>query len=53
MKLAFCLFKYYPYGGLEQSFLNITRQALACGHEVHVFTRSQLTHHLCLLFVRQ
>lgn len=40
MKLAFCLFKYYPYGGLEQSFLNITRQALACGHEVHVFTRS-------------
>ncbi len=40
MKFAFCLFKFYPYGGLEQSFLNISKQALASGHDVDVFTRS-------------
>jgi len=40
MKLAFCLFKYYPFGGLEQSFLNIAKEAVARGHEVHVFTRA-------------
>jgi len=39
MKLAFCLFKYYPFGGLEQSFLNITKEAIRQGHEIHVFTR--------------
>lgn len=40
MKLAFCLFNFYPFGGLEQSFLNISKQALARGHQVDVFTRS-------------
>ncbi len=40
MNFAFCLFNFYPYGGLEQSFLNITKQALARGHKVAVFTRS-------------
>lgn len=38
MKLAFCLFKYFPYGGLQRDFYRI---ALACrdrGHEVHVYT---------------
>lgn len=39
MKLALCLFKYYPFGGLEQSFLNIAKEAVRQGHEVHVFTR--------------
>ena len=39
MQLAFCLFNYYPYGGLEQSFLNITKEALAQGHGVDVYTR--------------
>lgn len=39
MKLAFCLFKYFPYGGLERDFLRI---ALACrerGHDITVFIR--------------
>lgn len=38
MKLAFCLFKYFPYGGLERNFL---RAALLCrsrGHDVTVYT---------------
>lgn len=38
MKLAFCLFKYYPYGGLERDFLQIAKTCLARGHEIHVFT---------------
>lgn len=38
MKLAFCLFKYYPYGGLERDFLQIAKRCLARGHEIHVFT---------------
>lgn len=40
MHFAFCLFNFYPYGGLEQSFLNISKQALARGHRVDVFTGS-------------
>lgn len=38
MKLAFCLFHYFPFGGLQRDFLKI---ALACrnnGHDVHIFT---------------
>ncbi len=38
MRLAFCLFRYFPFGGLQRDFLRI---ALACrdrGHQVEVFT---------------
>ena len=38
MKLAFCLFKYFPYGGLQRDFLRIARECHARGHEIHVFT---------------
>lgn len=38
MKLAFCLFKYFPYGGLQRDFLRIAQTMLARGHEVHVYT---------------
>jgi UDP-glucose:(heptosyl)LPS alpha-1,3-glucosyltransferase len=38
MKLAFCLFKYYPFGGLERDFLRTVQLCLARGYEVHVFT---------------
>ncbi len=37
MKFAFCLFRYYPFGGLERNFLNIVNEALRQGHEVHIF----------------
>src|SRR5687768_12345198 len=40
MKLAFCLFKYFPYGGLQRDFLRIARECLLRGHEVHVYTMS-------------
>jgi UDP-glucose:(heptosyl)LPS alpha-1,3-glucosyltransferase len=38
MKIAFCLFKYFPYGGLQRDFLAIAAAALARGHEIDVYT---------------
>lgn len=38
MKLAFCLFKYFPYGGLQRDFLRIAKLCHARGHEIHVLT---------------
>jgi UDP-glucose:(heptosyl)LPS alpha-1,3-glucosyltransferase len=40
MKLAFCLFKYFPYGGLQRDFLHIARTCQQRGHEIHVYTMS-------------
>jgi UDP-glucose:(heptosyl)LPS alpha-1,3-glucosyltransferase len=40
MNLAFCIFKYYPFGGLERNFLRILEEALRRGHSVTVFTMS-------------
>jgi UDP-glucose:(heptosyl)LPS alpha-1,3-glucosyltransferase len=40
MQLAFTLFKYFPFGGLQRDFLRI---ALACqsrGHAIRVYTLS-------------
>jgi UDP-glucose:(heptosyl)LPS alpha-1,3-glucosyltransferase len=40
MQLAFCLYKYFPFGGLQRDFLRI---ALACqmrGHAIRVYTLS-------------
>ena len=38
MKLAFCLFNYFPYGGLQRDFLRIAEACKERGHEVHVYT---------------
>lgn len=38
MRLAFCLFRYFPFGGLQRDFLRIARAALARGHMVDVYT---------------
>ena len=38
MRLAFCLFKFFPFGGLQRDFLRIARECVRRGHEVHVFT---------------
>lgn len=40
MKLAFCLFKYFPFGGLQRDFLRIAKECVRRGHEVDVFTLS-------------
>lgn len=38
MKLAFCLFKYFPFGGLQRDFYRIATLAADHGHEIHVYT---------------
>lgn len=38
MKLALCLYKYFPYGGLERDFLRILKECHHRGHSVHVYT---------------
>ncbi len=38
MKLAFCLFKYFPFGGLQRDFRNIAEVCLKRGHEIFVYT---------------
>lgn len=40
MRLAFCLFKYFPYGGLERDFLRIATLCQTRGYEVTVFTQA-------------
>ncbi|MCL2701123.1 MAG: glycosyltransferase family 4 protein [Phycisphaerae bacterium] len=39
MQLAFCLFKYFPYGGLERNFLCTALACQAKGHTIRVYTR--------------
>ncbi|HLB41513.1 MAG TPA: glycosyltransferase family 4 protein [Gammaproteobacteria bacterium] len=38
MKLAFCLFKFFPYGGLERDFLRIAQACQHRKHEIHIYT---------------
>lgn len=40
MKLAFCLFRYFQFGGLQRDFRHIAEVCLNRGHLVHVFTMS-------------
>jgi UDP-glucose:(heptosyl)LPS alpha-1,3-glucosyltransferase len=37
MQLAFCLFKYFPYGGLQRDFLRIALACQARGHSIRVY----------------
>jgi UDP-glucose:(heptosyl)LPS alpha-1,3-glucosyltransferase len=39
VKLAFFLFKYFPYGGLERNFLRIALLARSRSHDVTVYTQ--------------
>jgi UDP-glucose:(heptosyl)LPS alpha-1,3-glucosyltransferase len=40
MNLAFCLFRFFPYGGLQRDFLRIARTCLQRRHRVRVFAMS-------------
>lgn len=40
MRLAFCLFKYFPYGGLQRDFMRIAQKCYEKGHEIVVYTMS-------------
>lgn len=39
MIIAFCLYKYFPYGGLQRDFIRIAQTVAARGHQVRVFTQ--------------
>lgn len=39
MKIAICLYKYFPFGGLQRDFLRIAEVLVQRGHEVRVYTR--------------
>ncbi|MDR2093072.1 MAG: glycosyltransferase family 4 protein [Azoarcus sp.] len=38
MQLAFCLYKYFPFGGLQRDFLRIALACRARGHDIRVYT---------------
>jgi UDP-glucose:(heptosyl)LPS alpha-1,3-glucosyltransferase len=40
MKLAFCLYKYFPYGGLQRDFMRIALECQRRGHSIRVYTLS-------------
>ena len=40
MKLALCLFNYFPHGGLQRDFIAITEACLHRGHEVTAITQT-------------
>lgn len=37
MKLAFLLYKYFPYGGLQRDLLRMVRECEARGHEIQIY----------------
>lgn len=39
-QLAFCLFRYFPYGGLQSDFLRIALECQKRGFDIVVYTRS-------------
>jgi len=38
MKLGFCLFKYFPYGGLQKDFMDVALRCQQDGHQIVVYT---------------
>ncbi|MFB0970171.1 MAG: glycosyltransferase family 1 protein, partial [Pseudomonadales bacterium] len=38
MQLAFCLYKYFPYGGLQRDFMRIALDCQDKGHKIRVYT---------------
>lgn len=40
MKLAFALYKYFPFGGLQKDMLAVAEECVRRGHEVDIFCRN-------------
>ena len=38
MKFAFCVFKYFPFGGMQKNLVRIAGRCLEHGHKVEIFT---------------
>lgn len=53
MKLAFVLFHYFPYGGLERDMLAIASACAARGHQVVIYTREWVGQHPANIEVKE
>ncbi len=40
MLLAFCIYKYFPFGGLQRDFLQIAKACQAQGHQIRIYVMS-------------
>lgn len=40
MIVAFCLYKYFPFGGLQRDFMRIAQTVAGRGHHVRIYTQS-------------
>lgn len=40
MKVAFCLYKFFPFGGLQRDFMRVAKTVAGRGHEVRVYVQS-------------
>ncbi len=40
MKLAFCIFNFFPYGGVQRDMLRVASACLIHGHEIDIYTMS-------------
>jgi len=38
MRFALCIFKYFPYGGIQRDMMKVARECLHRGHQVKIFT---------------
>ncbi len=38
MRFAFCIFKYFPYGGIQRDLMKVVSECRARGHAVKIFT---------------
>lgn len=38
MQLAFVLYKYFPFGGLQRDFMRIALECQKRGHQIRVYT---------------
>src|SRR6056297_1289100 len=37
MQIAFCIFKFFPHGGIPRDLMKIARECLARGHRVRIY----------------
>ncbi|GKX60931.1 glycosyltransferase family 4 protein [Leminorella grimontii] len=40
MRVAFCLYKYFPFGGLQRDFMRVAKTVAGRGHDVRVYVQS-------------
>lgn len=40
MQLAFCIYKYFPFGGLQRDFLQIVNACQSRGHKIRIYVMS-------------